>query len=190
MTEEHRRFLEFAYIGRAQELSRHGNRDASRRVVENLLELGITEPSVEAALPDLLASIGMLDQLPTEQRELGEADRNELRTTAADHAVLRPDEAPKSMQDIRAGAERIRSALAALESGDEQAALVCLKGIARNSPFADWRYFVRGLAAYYRHNAGEMAANWDRLAADRFPVESDRRRHAGRCIGHAAALSD
>ena len=38
----------------------------------------------------------------------------------------------------------------------------------RNSPFAEWKFFVRGLAAYYRHDDEAMRANWDRLAPDRF----------------------
>ena len=46
--------------------------------------------------------------------------------------------------------------------------MAAFKDIARASPLADWKYFVRGLAAYYRQDAAEMQANWDRLDAGRF----------------------
>ena len=28
---------------------------------------------------------------------------------------------------------------------------------------SEWKFFVRGLAAYYRHEPDDMKANWDRL---------------------------
>lgn len=55
-----------------------------------------------------------------------------------------------------------------LEAGDEAQAAAFLKDVPRASPFADWKYFVRGLAAYYRQDATEMQANWQRLDAGRF----------------------
>ena len=96
----------------------------------------------------------------------------------ADHAVLRPEEAPSSQPSIRQGAETIRRALAALEAGDEAQSMAVLKDIPRAFPFADWKYLVRGLAAYYRQDAAEMQANWERLDAGRFAC-ADRRPFEG-----------
>ena len=88
--------------------------------------------------------------------------------TAADHAVVQSGKTSASLPAIRQGAETIGRALAALETGDEAEAMTALKDIARTSPFADWKYFVRGLAAYYRQDGAEMQANWDRLDGKRF----------------------
>jgi len=168
VTEENRRLLECAFMGRAQELCRQGNREAARLVVEDLFTLGVTEHAVEAALPNLLISLGMLDRLPRGNREVNNDSQKDLATQIADHAVLRPNETPTSVPDIREGARSIRVSLDALEKGDEAAALAQLKAISRNSPLADWKFFVRGLAAYYRQDIDEMLANWDRLDRERF----------------------
>ncbi len=63
-TPDCRCFLEHAYIGQAQQLFENGLIEDSRRIVRDLLDLGVTEPAVEAGLPDLLLSVGMFDCLP------------------------------------------------------------------------------------------------------------------------------
>jgi len=169
-TQEHRAVLEHAYIGRAQQLVQQGQREDSRRITQDLLDLGVTEPSVEAALPQLLVSLGMLDRLPEGHDALSGEEGDRLRLKAADQAVLRPKDVPETMPEIRDGALKARAALEAVQQGDESAAPEHLKDISRYSPFADWKYFVRGLAAYYRHDKSDMLANWDRLDADRAAV--------------------
>ena len=160
-------FLEHAYIGRAQQLARKGLIEDSRRIVRDLLELGVTEPAVKGELPDLLLSVGMLDSLPRTDVALTNADQDRLRVKAADQAVANPLNTPKSMPEVREDAQRIRAALEAVERGDESVALEFLKDIPRQSLFADWKYFVRGLMAYYRRDGVGMTDNWDRLDADR-----------------------
>lgn len=166
-TVEFRAFLEHAYMGRAQELVRRGQREDARRIVTELQQLGVTELSVQTALPDMLLSVGLLNQLPRDEAGVSEEERQRLNVKAADLAVLHPEVSPKEMPEIQAGARAIREALAALYRGDEAAATACLQNLPRQSPFADWKYFARGLAAYYRHDATEMSANWSRLDADR-----------------------
>ncbi len=63
-TSELRSLLEHIYIARAEQLSRQGLREDSRRIAQELLDLGVTESSVRTGLPELLLSIGMLDRLP------------------------------------------------------------------------------------------------------------------------------
>jgi len=166
-TPEHRCFLEHAYIGRAQQLMRNGLAEDSRRIIRELLDLGVTEPSVGAGLPELLLAVGMLDCLPQDHDALTDDQRDRLRIKAADQAVVKPESTPKSMLELQDDAYRIRAALQAVEQGDESAALGHLRDIPRQSPFADWKYFVRGLIAYYQHDKTGTMANWDRLDADR-----------------------
>ena len=47
------------------------------------------------------------------------------------------------------------------------AALERLRDIPRQSPFADWRYFTRGWAAFRRGDGEQVTANWERLDAER-----------------------
>ncbi|MFW6125335.1 MAG: tetratricopeptide repeat protein [Pirellulales bacterium] len=173
-SDEHHRLLERAYLARADDLLRSGMRDAGRSALEALLELGVTEPAVRRELPPLLVAVGLLDRgLADGAESAAEADPR-LLTAAADHAVVRPADAPASLPGIREGAAAVRAALEALGKDDETAAVGRLKGIGRNSPFADWKLLVRGLAAYYRDDASEMQANWDRLDADRLPARIAR----------------
>ena len=166
-TSDCRCFLEHAYIGRAQQLKRKGLIEDSRRIVRDLLDLGVTEPAVEAGLPDLLLSVGMFDCLPQDGADLSDEERDRLRIKAADQAVSYPLNTPQSMPELREGTQRIRAALEAVERGDESAALAHLKDIPRQSLFADWKYFVRGLIAYYGRDKTGMEANWNRLDGDR-----------------------
>ncbi|MFV1967656.1 MAG: tetratricopeptide repeat protein [Pirellulaceae bacterium] len=166
-TEAHRRLLEFALIGRAQDLQRQRNRDACGGIVESLLGLGVTEPAVQAALPDLLLWLGMLDRHPAEQVELAERDRGEWDAKVADQAILHPGSAPRSMPEIREAADHVRQALASLYAGDNAATDLQLRAISRDSPLADWKLFVRGLAGYYEQDFDRMRNNWSRLDSDR-----------------------
>ena len=64
--------------------------------------------------------------------------------------------------------------MSALEAGREAEALGGREGHPPASPHADWKLLVRGLAAYYRQDAVEMAANLDRLDPERFAVRIAR----------------
>ena len=178
---QHCQLLQRACLARARQLQQSGMRSECRAVLETLLDLGVSEPSVEKELPELLAAVGLLDRNPAAANGASiEADAR-LLTSVADHAVLRPGEAPSSMPQIRRGAASIRSALSALDADDRSRLVGSLKDIARNSPFADWKYFVRGLTAYYRQDLAETRANWDRL---------DPQRVAARIAAPLAVLAD
>jgi hypothetical protein len=166
---EARQLLERAYLARGRQLLRASLRMESRAVVQALLDLGVTEVAVQQELPELLVALGLFERTPSATKggaALAEGDP--LYVAAADHAVLRPEGAPASLPAIRQGGAAVRQALAALEAGDEAQAAALLKDVPRPSPFADWKYFVRGLAAYYREDAAVMQANWERLDPGRF----------------------
>jgi len=166
-SERHRFFLQQAYLARGRELYRSGLRSEGRAVVQSLLDLGVTDPEVERELPSLQVALGMLDRGSPRRGEQPIQAGSPLLLEVADHAVLRPQETPTSLPEICHGALQIRAALEALENANESRAVEQIRDIARSSPFADWKYFVRGLAAYYRQDAAEMRSNWDRLDPDR-----------------------
>ena len=167
-TPENHLLLERAYFLRAQQLHREAMPTSAVEVAHHLLDFGVTDPSLPAELVPLLLAIGMSGPAMAmgERLESPEA-RASLILTASDQAVLNPDRAPASLPEIRAGSLLVRGALKALDAGDEAGAIDCLREVARSSPFADWRYFVRGLAAMRRGDAEGVAANWDKLDSRR-----------------------
>jgi tetratricopeptide (TPR) repeat protein len=178
---EARCLLEQAYLGRCRQLHRAGLRAESQAAAENLLELGVTDDTVRRELPEVLIAVGLSHRLATVGPTASplEDGNSPLRLAAADHAVLRPDGAA-ALPGIGRGAQSVRRALEALEADREAEALALLQDISRGSPLADWKYFVRGLAAYYRQDAAETRANFDRLEPGRF---------AARIAGALSALS-
>lgn len=148
---EARRLLERAYLARGRQLHRAGMQGESRAVIESLLELGATDGSVQQELPELLVALGLFNRVAAVQGANASLEEGSpLYVTAADHAVVQSGKTFASLPAVRQGAETIGRALAALETGNEVEAMTAVKDIARASPFADWKYFVRGLAAYYR----------------------------------------
>ena len=167
---EHRQILERSWLARGLQLARAGLRTEGRAAAQELLTLGVSQADVRQGLPELLLAVGLYDQAVTSGKVFGDGQEADpvVLARAADRAVVEPAAAPASLPGIRAGAATVRAALDALAAGDENAAMAALGDVSRNSPFADWKFFVRGLAAYYRRDDEAMRANWDRLAADRF----------------------
>ena len=165
-SEATRRLLETATLARVRELQQHGLREEARALASSLLEMGLTDATVQAELPAVLAGLGMLDRAAAGNGAAVDADPAVLKT-AADQAVVRPGEAPRSLPKIREEALLVRAALEAMESGRDDEALEKLQPIGRSSPLSDWRLFVRGLAAYYRGDDEAMRASWDRLEPGR-----------------------
>jgi tetratricopeptide (TPR) repeat protein len=174
-TPEHHRLLERAYLLRAQQLRQGGMPAAAQENARHLLDFGITDPELVEPAAALMLSIGMAGRAMELQGRLEAPEaRGRLARHAADQAVLHPDREPASMPDARDGALRVRAALEALGAGDEAKALAELRDVARNSPFSDWKLFVRGLAAFRRKAADEARANWDRLEPGRAPAKLAR----------------
>jgi tetratricopeptide (TPR) repeat protein len=168
-TPEHHRLLERAYFLRAQELRDGGMPKAAQEVAGQLLDFGITDTEMTEPTASLLMAVGLERQALELQKRLDKPEAlDRLTRQAADQAVLHPERASAS-PEIRDGAGRIRSALEALAAptADGPDALEGLRDVSRNSPFADWRLFARGLAAFRRGDDDDAKANWDRLDPNR-----------------------
>ena len=167
-SDDHRLILQQALASRADGLCRGDTIPQARALLDELLSLQPIDPDIQVQLPDLMLRAGLMDRHKAMKvDDLSEAERERLRIKAADLAVLRPQDAPASMPDIIHGGIQIRAALEALEQSEDDRALELIRGIGRKSPFADWRFFVRGLAAFYRGEFEEMLANWGRLDPER-----------------------
>ncbi|OYV93961.1 MAG: hypothetical protein B7Z73_03090, partial [Planctomycetia bacterium 21-64-5] len=167
---ENRLLLERIYLLRVKDLLRGGMPTAAAEVARHFVEFGVSEPPILSELITLLPQVGMMDEarrLAAALPDIAPEAQAALSVSLADRAVLHPEQTPPSMADVRQGAERIRQALAALDEQNEDRAVELLKDIARSSPWADWRVFVRGLAAFRRGDREQAFANWDRLDGER-----------------------
>lgn len=178
-----RQLLERCYLARGEELQRRGLADECRHVVEELMALGPRLPELRGRLCELLVRGGLYERFASKlETDTGSGGASSSMPTGllADVAIL-ADHASNCPAELRDGAATIRAALEALETGEAEAALSALDVIPRSSPFADWKLFVRGLAAYYRHDTAAMKANWDRL---------DPQRKAARIAAKLRVVSD
>lgn len=165
---ENRLLLERATYLRADELARRGLQAEAKEAATQLLEIGVTDSNILQNLVLLLPRVGLANKAAEYHARLtSPEDQARLSVKLADRAVLRPDEALASMPELRETAQRIRTALDELQAGNEPRALELLQEIPRNSPLAEWRFFVRGLAAFQRGAHDQAAANWERLDPSR-----------------------
>ena len=181
-TPEHHRLLERAYLLRADQLRRGGMPVAAQEVAQHLLDFGVTDPALVEQAVGLLMALGMSRGALALQGRLDTPEaRVLLAGQEADLSVLHPERATTVPPEVRVGAETVRAALTALQAGDEASASDALRDVSRNSPWSDWKLFVRGLAAFSRREADVARANWDRL---------DPKRAASRIARSLLAISN
>ncbi len=171
-SDETRRLVELASLGRTDELLLSGHVDQACDLLTPLAKT-IEDPKLKSLLPELLLRAGVVDQFPEFRLAISETDRRDFETESFDKAVIDLRHAPAA--DVREQATLIQRAMEAVESGDDHGALESLRGIPRRSLAADWRYFVRGLIAWYGGDGDTVVANWNRLdptrAASRIVVQ-------------------
>lgn len=187
---ERRLLLEQALCARAGQLQKAGLQDQAKDVYSELTRLGVTAPDVRAQLPRLQVLLGLAETAPAgDVADVLEAN-SELLIELADQAVSYPQRIPDNYVEMRQDCQRVRAALEAVERGDDAAAAEKLNDLARRSPFADWKLFVRGLSAFYAGDMERAQANWDRLEPKRpaYRIAQTLLVHAGRLTAEQAAL--
>lgn len=115
-------------------------------------------------------------------------------STAVGATGLLDDDADKLLDSLKAAVDRavrhgksedlpaplsqqvaaVCQSLVTIEAGDDAQAAQLLQAIPRQSPLADWRWFLRGLTAFYRHDAAAARANWQRLEPERLAARLAR----------------
>lgn len=163
---ENRLLFERASVCRAEELVRRSLVAEARDVILQLLEVGVTDEQCVTGLVPLLPSLGLADRMATFTSRLSTPEAQQaVEARLADQAVISPERTPAG--ELRELALRVRGALDRVQNDDEPGALELLQEIPRSSPLAEWRYLVRGLAAYNRGADDQAVANWDRLTPGR-----------------------
>ena len=172
-TPESHRLLERAYFLRARQLVQLGMPASAVEVAQHLLEFGVTTSDWAEEFIRLLMGLGLSREAYKIQDRFGAPEmKDQLVVMAADGAVIHPDRAENNSAEIARDAKLIRQSLERLQAKDEDGALLLLRDLARSSVLSEWKFFVRGLAAYYRHDSDDIKANWDRLDPKRkaFPI--------------------
>ncbi len=165
---ENRELVERTYLLRIKALIAGGMTESGREVAGSFIEFGVTTPEFLEELVLLLPKLGLASKAIAMQDKITSPEAQaSLSLQFADRAVLHPEETPASLPELHDEAAKVRSALSALDSGDEARALELLQSIPRGSLMADWRYFVRGLAAFRRTDLEQARANWARLDPQR-----------------------
>jgi len=163
-TPDNHRLLERAYFLRARQLVQLGMPDSAREVSGHLLDFGVSAGDWVDEFIRLLMGLGLGKNAFQLQETLGTPDLNDqLVGMAADQAVVHPEKAGEIAPALARDAALIRQSLEVLQANDEAGALLLLRDLARSSPLSEWKFFVRGMAAYNRRDAAETQVNWDRL---------------------------
>ncbi len=163
-TPENHRLLEHTYFLRARQLVQLGMPASAVEVAQHLLDFGVTTNDWVDDFVRLLMSLGLSQKAFQIQERLGRPElKNELEEIAADQAVIHPERTAQMSPQIARDASLVRQALERIQAKDEAGALQLLRDLARNSPLSEWKFFIRGLAAFYRGEAEEAKTNWDRL---------------------------
>lgn len=173
-----RSLLQRCSFARADEPQRYGLVPEARNVLDQLCQLQPLPPEVQKPLADLLIRLGLYEQYAAKFGFSVRAMSEETLLALADVSVV---SGRAGMASLNEGSAAVLSSLQALEAGDIEQAMQGVEPIPRSSPFADWKLFVRGLAAYYRGDDAAMKANWDRL---------DATRRASRIASRLRAVSD
>jgi len=167
---ENHALLERAYYLRARELGELGLRDSALEVVGHLVEFGVTASDWLVDLCEFLMALGLAQKAAEFQERLGTADdKTRLMEIAADMAVVHPERAEHTTAEVGRDARLVRQAIERLERGDEAGAFEVLRDLPRSSLLSEWKYFVRGLAAFHRSDTEVREANWGRLETRRMP---------------------
>jgi tetratricopeptide (TPR) repeat protein len=173
-TPDHKALLLDAYLGRARQLHTTGYlRDAVTVLKAGLIVAGADPAWLEKAALELAAcgDVGtaqdLLARLPPDSPA-----RARVLAQAGDAALSGQQGAGKAVlpAELHADFDRVVSAFAQVQAGQDEAAREALQLIGLRSPFLEWKVLLRGLIAYYQNDDARALDNWQRLAADRLPA--------------------
>ncbi len=164
-SEKNRSLLRRSLLSRAQDLRRRNMREPACAVLTELNSLENPTPHEEAEINRLNALLGIGD---ANANEHALASNRGLLLEVVDDAVTKGP-GPGCPNELVGDAKRVRQALEAIEAGQDEQARELLANVERSSPFADWKFFTRGLIAFYAGDMDRRDANWSRLDASRPP---------------------
>jgi tetratricopeptide (TPR) repeat protein len=164
----HRELVQKATLGRARELRHKGHTRDAAIVLENAVRLGDDPAWLEQIAEELAANgeaakaLDLLNQVPnapSRPRVLARVADSAIRQGKSGRQILPPEFQPHF--------DLILQAFSQAEAGQDEEARASLQGIGLQSPFLEWKVFLRGLLAFYQNDDARVLENWQRLDPER-----------------------
>jgi tetratricopeptide (TPR) repeat protein len=171
-TPEHRELLFQVYLGRAEQLREQGRTKDAVTVLGNAQALADGQPERWRRLADAFASCGDISRAQSALANVPGGQIDPAVFGRAADAAMQQGAAGRAQlpEPIRAEFDRIRTAFAQLQAGNDDAVREVLQGIGLQSPFLEWKVLLRGFVAYYRDDDERALENWQRLDRERLPA--------------------
>ncbi len=161
------------YLERARQLREQGQSKDAASVLDNVPKLGLTDPRKLSRLAEELADLGNLRRAQETLAQLPEgADQAGIQARAVDVALGKGAAGRALLPEaLQPAFDLILQAFAQLEAGQDDQARATLQGIGLQSPFLEWKVFLRGLLAYYQGDDARALENWQHLDPKRLPAQ-------------------
>jgi tetratricopeptide (TPR) repeat protein len=168
-TPEHLDLVRTTTLERARQLRNNGNDPDAATMLTNAVDLGGAEFLKEVARE--LVAAGAIRQAQELAGRLDDPSLSAGMMVQAADTAIRQGAAGRNLlpETLRQQFDLIRAAFAQAETGQDDAARASLQGIGLQSPFLEWKLFVRGLLAYYQNDDARALENWNRLDSARLP---------------------
>jgi tetratricopeptide (TPR) repeat protein len=170
-TEANLELLRQVTVERGQHLQAQGMLKDAATLYGNALLLGGSE-EYRTRVGELLASSGAAAQALTMAGNITDsAQRQRIVAHAADAAVIQGAAGKTELPvELQASFDLVQQAFAHSEAGRDEEARAALQGIGLQSPFLEWKLFLRGVLAYYAKDDVRAIENWQRLDPKRLPA--------------------
>ncbi|MBX9678058.1 MAG: hypothetical protein K2X38_04780 [Gemmataceae bacterium] len=168
---DHRELLREAIRLRAEHLQRDNQRSEAAVLWRNLLALG-EAPGIRELVAENLArcgfaaeATGLLAQLPADSPA-----RVRALASLADGAIEKGPEGKTQLPtEHHAGFDAVLNAISLAHAGRDDEARSAIQSIGLQSPFLEWKVFLRGLLAWYASDDARALEAWMRLQPNRLP---------------------
>ena len=169
-TDAHRELLRQVTLERGQQLQVNGMLRDAAIVFGNLLTMG-GSGEFRAVVAQRLAACGAVAPALAAMEQVPDpAVRQRVLQNAVDAAVACGPAGRISLPaDLHAPFDLILQAFTHYEAGRDEQARGALQGVGLQSPFIEWKVFLRGLLAYVAKDDARALENWQRLDQTRLP---------------------
>jgi tetratricopeptide (TPR) repeat protein len=169
-TDANRDLLRQVILERGHQLHVQGRDRDAATVYQNALALGGPPEFIGTAAQRLAMCGGVAPALAAMQRLTDPAARQRILQAATDAAVGQGPAGKAALPaELHGGFDLVQQAAAHYDAGRDEDARATLQGIGLQSPFLEWKLFLRGLIAYVARDDARALENWQRLSKGRLP---------------------
>src|SRR5438105_1393442 len=149
---QHRDLLRQAYLGRAAQQRKQGYFRDAQTTLQNAVNLAQTDPASLESIAEELARCGATGQALRLVATLPESPAQaRIAGLATDWAIVDGSAGARQLPaEFQSQLDLVVKAFRQIQNGEDEAAREVLQGIGLQSPFLEWKLFLRGLQAYYQ----------------------------------------